>query len=577
MAESGLGKIAVGLLLGTMLVACALAAQTEKERPEKGGPRTVYVAPDGSNDAACTAEAPCKTLDFQRLRVKPGDTIVVRDGTYGGLRVVCGSENPALHGGKCDGQKANAPCGTAAAPITIRAEHERKALLKVDGSEEAIFVQGCQYVTIEGFDTQTADNIAAKGSNPTVADTENSHVTFRRILGWGINRCGNNHVFKTHGSTDSVFEENEAWNHSRHAFSCTGGDRITYRRNYVNNNGFGASSNVLCLEGGKQRGGMSKEAIALYPCSNSFVENNLVEGSQSWGINIEGAAWSRGQRPASYNKVIGNVVAGTYIGMKNFTKDHVFEGITDNVVRNFLALNQAGSYGIRDSVTVNTLYDHVTVYSNDGFAAGMTVDDPCTSPPCHAQLGCGELKPGPASVTISNAAFCDNSTTQLDVQPCDGPAGRRCTLTNVRASGGRNAFGRLAAKCEGDGGDQCACSGLTTTPCKGLGTTGTDCVTYWPGTGLGADIRCRTENGSTLGGAANGLWAQPGDTPKPTDTCTGTTPAGPVTPCLGGFRFCGAVVAGKNDQAENCRTFAQRRLNQRADGKGCPAATVACP
>jgi len=90
MAESGLGKIAVGLLLGTMLVACALAAQTEKERPEKGGPRTVYVAPDGSNDAACTAEAPCKTLDFQRLRVKPGDTIVVRDGTYGGLRVVCG-------------------------------------------------------------------------------------------------------------------------------------------------------------------------------------------------------------------------------------------------------------------------------------------------------------------------------------------------------------------------------------------------------------------------------------------------------------------------------------------------------
>ena len=50
-----------------------------------------------------------------------------------------------------------------------------------------------------------------------------------------------------------------------------------------------------------------------------------------------------------------------------------------------------------------------------------------------------------------------------------------------------------------------------------------------------------------------------------------------MTPCLGGFRFCGAVVAGKNDQAENCRTYAERRLNQRADGKGCPVSTMTCP
>ena len=574
-----MGQIGAGLLVGMLLVGCALAAQPDKDRSAKGEPRTIYVAPGGSNDAPCTAEEPCKTLDFQHLRVKPGDTVVVKDGTYGGLRIVCGSVNPALNGGSCNGEKANAPCGTASAPITIRAENERKALLKVDGSQDAIHVEGCQYIVVQGFDTATADNVAAaKANNSTVSDFRNSHVTFRRILGWGVNRCGNNHVFKTHGSTDSLFEENEAWNHPRHAFSCTGGDRIIYRRNYVNNNGVGQSGDPRCLENGKQRGGMSKEAIALYPCSNSIVENNLVEGSQSWGINIEGAAWSlKGQRPASNNKVIWNVVAGTYIGMKVFTKDDVHEGIADNVIRNFLALDQAGSYGIRDSISVNTLYDHVTVYSTDGFAAGMTVDDPCTSPPCHAQLACSELRPGPASLTISNSAFCDSSTTQLDVLPCEGPAERRCTLTNVRASGGRNAFGRLAAMCEGDGGDQCACSGLTTTPCKGLGTTGTDCLAYWPGTGLGADIRCRTENASTLGGAANSLWAQAGDTPKPTDACTGTTPPGPVTPCLGGFRFCGAVVAGKNDQAENCRTFAQRRLNQRADGKGCSIASVACP
>jgi len=565
------------VVVAAVFLGCALATRAEREKSDKAEARTLHVAPSGSDDADCSAEKPCKTLDFDRLRVKAGDTVVVGDGAYGGLRIVCGSVNPALNGDSCNGDRANARCGTPGAPITIRAEHERKVLLKVDGSRSAIHVEGCQYIVVQGFDTATADNIAAKGSNPTVADFRNSHVTFRRILGWGTNRCGNNQVFETAGSTDSLFEENEAWNHSRHAFSCSGADRITYRRNYVNNNGVTQSANRFCLDDGKPRGGTSRPSIALYPCSHSFVENNIIEGSRGWGINVEGATWSlRRQRPSSNNTVVGNVVAGTYLGLKVYTRDRVREGIADNVVRHFLALKQAGSFGIRDSVSLNTLYDHVTVYGVDGSAAGMLVDDPCTAPPCHAQLACGELTKGPASVTISNSAFCDNGGTQLDVQPCAGAVARRCTLTNVRASG-REPFGRLAAQCEGAGDDQCACSGITTTPCAGLGTTGKDCVTYWPGTGLGADIRCRTENGNTLGGAANGLWAEPGDTPAPTTTCEGTTPAGPVTPCLGGFRFCGAVVAGKNDQAENCRTFAQRRLNQRADGKGCPLATVACP
>jgi hypothetical protein len=578
MANTG-RRAGVALLVAAVLFGCTFNARAQRDKPDKDGPRTRYVGPGGSDGGDCTADAPCRTLDFDRLKVKPGDTVVVKDGTYGGLRIVCGSENPALSGGRCNGRNANARCGTADAPITVRAENERKTRLKVDGMQSAIYVEGCQYLVVQGFDTATADSIAAtKVSVPTIADFRNSHVTFRRILGWGTNRCGNNHVFQTVGSTDSVFEENEAWNHSRHAFSCSGGDRVVYRRNYINNNDVTQSGNPACLENGKPRGGTSRESIALYPCSNSIIENNMIEGKQAWGINVEGAAWSlKGQRPSSNNKVIGNVVAGTYLGMKVFTRDKVTEGIADNVVRHFLALGQSGSFGIRDSVSIDTVYDHVTVYGVGGKSAGMMVDDPCTWPPCHAQLACSELTKGPASMTVSDSVFCDNDGTQLDVVACNGASARRCTLRNVRASGG-TPFARLAAACEGGGDDQCQCSGITTTPCKGLGTKGTECVAYWPeGGGLGADIRCKTENAATLHGPANGLWAQPGDTPAPTTTCSGTTPEGPVTPCLGGFRFCGAVVAGKNDQAENCRTYAERRLNQRADGKGCPVSTMTCP
>jgi hypothetical protein len=276
--------------------------------------------------------------------------------------------------------------------------------------------------------------------------------------------------------------------------------------------------------------------------------------------------------------VLGNIVANTYLGMKVFTRDGVPQGIADNVVRHFLALHQVGSFGVRDSVSVNTLYDRVTVFAGRGAAAGMVVDDPCTSPPCRAQLGCNELKGDSASVTISNSAFCEGlGGAQLYVHPCSGAAERKCTLTNVHAYGGNDPLGGLAAKCEGRGGDECDCSRMSKSPCKGLGVDDAECVAVWPGSEVGADIRCRTENGKTLGGAPNGLWAQPGESPTPTTTCTGPTPPGRVTPCLGGFRFCGTVVAGKNDQAANCRTYAERHLNHRADGKGCPLSAIACP
>src|SRR5688572_26537010 len=154
MAETvGIGRWNVGaaLVVAGLTIGCAFAADAKRDEPEKSGPRTFWVAPKGSDDAKCTAEAPCRTLDLRRLGVKAGDTVIAKDGTYGRLRIICGAENPALSGGRCDGKNANAPCGTAGAPITIRAENERMARLEVDGSQSALHVEGCQHLVLEGF------------------------------------------------------------------------------------------------------------------------------------------------------------------------------------------------------------------------------------------------------------------------------------------------------------------------------------------------------------------------------------------------------------------------------------------
>ena len=84
---------------------------------------------------------PLENLHFAIPQLKPGDTLVLRDGTYtsatsGYAKIYCGS---------------NATQGTAAQRITLKAEHERQAFLKGDGSAYPVQMIGCAYWTLQGL------------------------------------------------------------------------------------------------------------------------------------------------------------------------------------------------------------------------------------------------------------------------------------------------------------------------------------------------------------------------------------------------------------------------------------------
>lgn len=541
---------------------------------------TRYIDDTGNDTAACTTGAPCKTAQWVMCgnsgcnnpqRLKPGDTLLFKDGTYPPLTVSCG---------------VNMVDGTADAPITLKCENERQCRLDSTGTTPALVVEDCAYVVLEGFDARTTDNPAAKGSsNHTVADLGNDHVTFRRILTNQNQRCGNNHNFKSVGSQFSLYEENEAWNHSRHAFSCTGSKGNIWRRNYANNNGRTQSVDTACVPDPMNvPGGTSRESFAIYPCTESLMENNLVEGSQAWGYNVEMTPNDFGGARTSNVRILGNIAANTKLGAKIFTRDQAFQGLFATVIRDFLSIENVDSFGIRDSVSVATVYDNVAVInSNAAGVAAMQVDDPCTTPPCTAQLACSELTGGAqASVTISDALFCGNDGPGLNVTACNGSATRLCTLSNIRSNNTGTNYQDLASACAGSGGDQCACTSTVTTACTGFGVTGTDCVTR-PISGLGPDLRCKTVNGITGSGSSNNLWWQSGDTTPGGPAiavdgdCDDIPGAGATRGCVGGFKFCGATVAGVNDETDNCRTYAQRWLNHQPDNNGCPAATFGCP
>ena len=99
-----MNKICMGLLLGLFLP--ALAA---------GAGQIYYVGMAGSDAHAGSRTSPFATIQAAVDRVKPGDTVVVMEGTYDGARI--------------------SVSGKADAYITLRADDNARVVLKSPGAK----------------------------------------------------------------------------------------------------------------------------------------------------------------------------------------------------------------------------------------------------------------------------------------------------------------------------------------------------------------------------------------------------------------------------------------------------------
>jgi Pel9A-like, right handed beta helix region len=122
-------------LFAAIVLLCLAAAQPSRAD-------TFYVDPGGSDASAGTASAPFRTIQKAASRVNPGDTVIVRDGTYTGDSVRVAEINRS---------------GTASQWITFRAENQWGAVLDGRDSRTAhgiILREGVGYVRIEGLQIQ---------------------------------------------------------------------------------------------------------------------------------------------------------------------------------------------------------------------------------------------------------------------------------------------------------------------------------------------------------------------------------------------------------------------------------------
>jgi hypothetical protein len=269
-----------------------------------------YLSPTGDNGNPGTRERPWRRFDFALGLLSPGATLVLLDGTYDG-------GTSGYFNARCDVTGTNTSDGTAAAPITMRAEHPRAAWIRGDASGPPFYMDNCSYWTIEGLRV-TSDDFMNAPDTPDAGSViflgpANDHVVLRRLLASHPNRYKHSHVVRIgDGSHDITVEECEVYDFHHNAFETTRTDTVIFRRNYVN----ARTSFAADLAGGYASidSARGDYGFLLEETRFALVENNLVENTYA-GVGIVGrdTGFPADQPPPAsdpldFNRVLGNVV-----------------------------------------------------------------------------------------------------------------------------------------------------------------------------------------------------------------------------------------------------------------------------
>jgi Right handed beta helix region len=338
-----LGMTVAGLILGIVVGLEPVSAAT------------YFLSPAGNDSNTGLAQgSPWKTFRYVIPRLRPGDTLMLLDGTYNGSN----SGYPVLSGVN----------GTAAQPITLKALNERKAHIQNDGRAISVTGANCSYLVLNGIQASSRDNSAANNYvGGAVEFRDCHHLTLKRLLVHHNNRYVNSHLISLLRVHDSLIEESEFYYFHRHGVMTKIGSRNTFRRLYCHSRGYGQISGGFQNKLGASWG---SACVTLYPADNSIVENVIADATTGAVFDIQAS----GPTPADNNRFPGNIALNTYFGAVIRARSE--PGATalampkNNTVTDFVAIG-AKSAGIYMRGVRGQRCDHCMVLSN---GPGIVVD-----------------------------------------------------------------------------------------------------------------------------------------------------------------------------------------------------------
>ncbi|MEM6993889.1 MAG: hypothetical protein AAF721_25475 [Myxococcota bacterium] len=280
----------------------------------------LYLAPDGDDADPGTRDAPWRTFARAIEALAPGDSLVVLDGTYtlddhGTLDVECGT---------------NGVGGTEVAPIFVRAENDRMAVVDRQAAAHGVRLEDCDYWRVRGLSVISGDLAADEDGEwrSALGVYGSRHIEVRRLLVSHANRYFNEHTIQVSGGDDVLLEDVEAHDFFRSGFTFYATNNATCRRCYGHSHG--ATDLPNCADADDCPEGSSVGDLACPKCSagdenrgdttfyvehsnDILLENCVSEGSHR-GFYLVGGDQD-GVRAGSGLRVVESVSIDDNIGL----------------------------------------------------------------------------------------------------------------------------------------------------------------------------------------------------------------------------------------------------------------------
>jgi hypothetical protein len=323
---------------------------------------TKYAVPGGTG-MACSTGSPC-SLATMVTQLTPGDTGLLKNGTYSGTGTVLRLDATPITG--------NVVNGTAAETITLRAENPGMALILGNGAPgEVLKMINLAHWIIEDLRVENADNAAYTGSEASVLYCSPcTNVIIRKSIIRQPNTYGNNIALLIRG-TNNLIEDNDVHRFHRNCVelydSKTSNNVV--RRNYC-------SQTLPDLSPGND--GPTDHFVA-YDAPSNIWENNIAEYS---GTGIKGSgfiAWARD------NKYFGNIAIGLQNGMVLVASGSITTGADRYLVRHQVSINMT-NYGLYLRSPINADVRSVTVHTSTTPDRGLNLNNRDSIPTTSATI-----------------------------------------------------------------------------------------------------------------------------------------------------------------------------------------------
>jgi hypothetical protein len=339
-------------------------------------PHVFYVSPDGDDQNPGSRQRPWRSLPFATEALQPGQTLVLLSGEYR-------DETTGLLRVDCSGRPRD---GKPGAPITLRAETERSAVLRGDGALVPLELIGCSHWVVEGL-VLTNEHAADVPMGVDVGSVAMIHggteLTLRRLLLQRSNRERHSHVLRVIEAANVLIEECETYDFYHNAFEAVRTHAVVFRRNYFHSRYATSAGNTV----GTDDPTRGEVAIQVEESSSTLLENNVAEVVGTGFAVVARAVGSpytdSAPYPVSGARLYGNLVRDALAtGFKVETRCDTATPctlpariVTDTLIVNSVALQTATAVSVDaapgtrvDNVTAVDVRDGVVLSRGDANA-----------------------------------------------------------------------------------------------------------------------------------------------------------------------------------------------------------------